>query len=84
MPPTATPRSVPAGATTTGADSVAGSGDEPSDAATNNKTMNRFMRSLQEACESRDRGRHSPLLLTKAIIRPSGDHDGTLIVPCPP
>src|SRR5262245_34076650 len=27
---------------------------------------------------------HSPVLLTKAIIRPSGDHDGTLIVPWPP
>ena len=24
------------------------------------------------------------LLLTKASIRPSGDHEGTLIVPCPP
>src|SRR5580765_4765544 len=46
MSPTAVPRSVPAGAATRGADSVAGSGDEPNDAATSNRTMNRFIQSL--------------------------------------
>ena len=39
MSPTAAPRSLPAGAATTGADSVAGSGDEPSDAATTRTLM---------------------------------------------
>jgi hypothetical protein len=43
MPPTAVPRSLPAGAATRGADSGAANGHEPDDAATNNKTMNRFM-----------------------------------------
>src|SRR6476661_5323099 len=43
MSPTAAPRSVPAGAVTTGADWTAGSSEEPNNAATNSKTMNRFM-----------------------------------------
>ena len=43
MSPTAAPRSLPAGAATTGADSVAGSGDEPSDAATTRTLMSRFI-----------------------------------------
>src|SRR5262245_49000133 len=51
MSPTAAPRNVPAGAATTGADSVAGCSDEPSEAATNNKTMNRFMQSLSAGPE---------------------------------
>ena len=40
------------------------------------------------ACAGRHRQNHSPLspsvLLTKAIRVLSGDHEGTLIVPCPP
>src|SRR5262245_16228389 len=44
MSPTAAPRTLPAGAATTGADCAAGHGDEPNSVpATDNKKMNRFM-----------------------------------------
>ena len=34
--------------------------------------------------DTRGRTQYTSVLLTKAIIRLSGDHDGTLIVPWPP
>src|SRR4029453_8996229 len=54
MSPTAAPRSVPAGAVTRGAGSLAGSGDEPNTAATNNKTMRRFMQHSIQVPSPRD------------------------------
>ena len=36
------------------------------------------------ATKQRQCGAGSAVLLTNAILLPSGDHDGTLIVPCPP